>query len=202
MKSYWPFRDELVIDNDIILKGDRVIIPTIMQTEILNKIIAHQGIEKMKLGTKTCVFWNDIITDIDMMVKKLSSVPRIPTCRNPDATWNTNQTLAGTWRWFVLYRRTWTPYSVWLLYQICKRNGRNSSCYKHSKGNILGTRHSWEANHWQWTTLFIIVNQTACWILGIWTRYIQSPLSKIKWIYITTNPDCETCENILTKVLK
>ncbi|XP_041362100.1 uncharacterized protein K02A2.6-like [Gigantopelta aegis] len=70
MKSYWPFRDELVIDNGIILKGDRVIIPTSMQTEILNKIHeAHQGIQKMKLRAKTCVFWNAINTDIDKMVK-------------------------------------------------------------------------------------------------------------------------------------
>ena len=52
MKSYWPFRDELFIDNGIILKDDRVIIPTSMQTEIQNKIHdAHQNIDKM---VKTC----------------------------------------------------------------------------------------------------------------------------------------------------
>lgn len=71
IQKYWAFRDELSIENGIIIKGDRLVIPQSMQSEILDKIhVGHQGIIKSQLRAKTCVFWNNINKDIESMVKK------------------------------------------------------------------------------------------------------------------------------------
>lgn len=57
IRPYWAFRDELAIEDGILLKGDCIIIPTSMQQDILKKLHdAHQGIEKTKLRAKSCVF--------------------------------------------------------------------------------------------------------------------------------------------------
>ena len=49
MKPYWDFRDELSVYDGIIFKGERVVIPKDMQSEILHMIhYSHQGLVKSK----------------------------------------------------------------------------------------------------------------------------------------------------------
>ena len=70
LQPYWSYRDELAIENGILMKSGRTIIPKVMQPEILQKIhYGHQGMEKCKLGAKSCVFWNNINQDIDKIVQ-------------------------------------------------------------------------------------------------------------------------------------
>lgn len=74
LQVYWAYRDELSIENGLILKGDRIVIPEKLQCEILNKIhTAHQGVVKCQLRAKTCVFWNNINKDIEKLVKACPS---------------------------------------------------------------------------------------------------------------------------------
>ena len=50
LRTYWPYQDELSIENGLILKGERVIIPQTKRGDIIEKIHqAHQGVEKCKL---------------------------------------------------------------------------------------------------------------------------------------------------------
>ena len=73
LKPYWSYRDELSVENGIILKGDRIIIPKTMQAEIMEKIhYSHQGIEKCELRAKTCVFWKNINADIEQTIQQCS----------------------------------------------------------------------------------------------------------------------------------
>ncbi|KAL5017999.1 hypothetical protein ScPMuIL_003721 [Solemya velum] len=66
MKPYWTFRDELAVEDGLLMKGSRIIIPKIMQNDILNKLhAAHQGTEKTKLRARTAVFWRNLNKDID-----------------------------------------------------------------------------------------------------------------------------------------
>ncbi|PIK51510.1 hypothetical protein BSL78_11615 [Apostichopus japonicus] len=68
--KYWSLRDELTIENGLIMKGDRIIIPPTMQSEILEKIhTGHQGVVKCQLRAKTCVYWVNINKDIEEMVR-------------------------------------------------------------------------------------------------------------------------------------
>ena len=62
---FWNFRDEIVVFNGVLLKGNRVI-PKNMQAEILVKIhTGHQGIEKCRLRARETVYWCGINGDID-----------------------------------------------------------------------------------------------------------------------------------------
>ena len=48
LQPYWSYRDELTIENGILMKSGRIIIPKVMQPEILQKIhYDHQGMEKV-----------------------------------------------------------------------------------------------------------------------------------------------------------
>ena len=70
LKPYWAFRDELSIEDSLLLKGGRIIIPRTMRGEILGRIHAsHQGIEKCILRAKACVYWPGINDDIEGLVK-------------------------------------------------------------------------------------------------------------------------------------
>ena len=49
VRTYWSFRDELSMQNGIILKGNQVIIPDQLRHNILEQLYAsHQGVEKTK----------------------------------------------------------------------------------------------------------------------------------------------------------
>ena len=72
IRSYWSCRDELSVDDGLVIKGDRIIIPEAMREEALQKIHAgHQGIKTCKLRAKTFIFWPGISNDIE---------PRVSTC--------------------------------------------------------------------------------------------------------------------------
>ena len=50
LRTYWGYTDELSVEDGIILKGGRIVIPTSMQKDILKKIhTPHMGMEKTKL---------------------------------------------------------------------------------------------------------------------------------------------------------
>ena len=45
--DFWNFRDELCVEDGLVLKGTRIIVPKSLQPDVLAQIhIAHQGIEK------------------------------------------------------------------------------------------------------------------------------------------------------------
>jgi hypothetical protein len=71
IQPYWAFRDELSIENGLVLKGGRIVIPTTQQNNILEKIHeAHQGITKCQLRAKSCVFWKNLNKDIEELIRQ------------------------------------------------------------------------------------------------------------------------------------
>ena len=74
LQQYWNYRDELAVEDGILMKGVRLIIPKQLQQEVLNQIhYAHLGIEKCKLKARNSVFWRGINSDIEEMVRKCST---------------------------------------------------------------------------------------------------------------------------------
>ena len=57
LQSYWTFREELLIEDGIILKGTRIVIPT-KKCEAVLKLIhkGHLGLNKCKLCAKETVY--------------------------------------------------------------------------------------------------------------------------------------------------
>ena len=67
---FWNFRDELSVEDGLILKGQRIILPKSTHAAALEQIhYAHQGAEKCKLLAKAAVCWCGINHDIHEMVK-------------------------------------------------------------------------------------------------------------------------------------
>ena len=90
LQPYWTFQEEISIEDSLLFKGHRIIIPQSLQSEILTKLhTSHQGMEKTKLRARTSVFWRNINRDIDDMTRsctvcqefhsKQSKEPLIPT---------------------------------------------------------------------------------------------------------------------------
>ena len=74
MKAFFPFRDELVIENDIILKGQRAVVPVSLQSSyisILHK--GHMGVERTKQLANDTVFWPKMRQDIESAVSQCSA---------------------------------------------------------------------------------------------------------------------------------
>ena len=58
LKLYWPLRDDISVEDGLILLGSRVIVPECLRGKILQQIHGgHFGIHKCKLGAKSCVYW-------------------------------------------------------------------------------------------------------------------------------------------------
>ncbi|KAL9956099.1 hypothetical protein ACROYT_G037526 [Oculina patagonica] len=99
LKPYWPFRDELAVEDGIAMKGHRIIIPPALQREILTRLhSAHQGTEKTKLRARTSVYWRGLNKDIVEITKSCITCqelqpsqqkePLIPT-EVPPRAWHT-----------------------------------------------------------------------------------------------------------------
>ena len=71
LKPYWSFRDELSLENGMILKGEQIIIPAILHQEYLNAIhTGHQGITRCQQRAKSAIYWPGINEQIINMVNR------------------------------------------------------------------------------------------------------------------------------------
>ena len=69
MKRYWNARDQLTLDNDLIVYGCRLMIPTKMRGETLAHLHeSHQGSLRTKERARLTVYWPGINNDIDNVV--------------------------------------------------------------------------------------------------------------------------------------
>ena len=70
IRSYWSMKDFLSVEDGILIKGERIVIPLAMQQEILKKLhLSHQGVEKTRLRARTCVYWRGIDKDIEEITR-------------------------------------------------------------------------------------------------------------------------------------
>lgn len=75
LKPYWPERNELTIQQGLLMKGNRLVIPVSMRLDVLERIHeAHQGINKCRERAKTSVWWPGLSRQLKEVVK------RCPTC--------------------------------------------------------------------------------------------------------------------------
>ncbi|UYV77326.1 K02A2.6-like [Cordylochernes scorpioides] len=71
--SYWHIKDELGVQNGLLMRGCRLVIPVSMKLEILDKLHAgHFGITKTRLRARETVWWPGISEEIAETVRKCS----------------------------------------------------------------------------------------------------------------------------------
>ncbi|XP_045445826.1 uncharacterized protein K02A2.6-like [Melitaea cinxia] len=69
LKYYWNIQGEIHIINDLLFKGDKLIIPKSMQSEMLRKVHeGHQGINKSLNLARSIIFWPNMSADIKNLV--------------------------------------------------------------------------------------------------------------------------------------
>ncbi|UYV61036.1 K02A2.6-like, partial [Cordylochernes scorpioides] len=71
--SYWHVKDELGVQNGLLMRSCRFVIPASMKLEILDKLHAgHFGITKTRLRARETVWWPGISEEITETVRKCS----------------------------------------------------------------------------------------------------------------------------------
>ena len=69
LQLYWTFREELSIEDGLILKGTRIVIPSKQCQAILKQIHkGHLGLNKCKLRGKETVYWPRLNTELEDLV--------------------------------------------------------------------------------------------------------------------------------------
>ena len=71
VQYFWNFRDKLSVYNDIIFKGERIVIPLSMRPEMLEKVHkSHLGIEKSRSRARDIMFRPKTSQDIENLISK------------------------------------------------------------------------------------------------------------------------------------
>ncbi|XP_033103462.1 uncharacterized protein K02A2.6-like [Anneissia japonica] len=67
--AYWEHRSELAVYDGIVIKGHRIVIPTLMRKKLLSILHKqHQGIEKTRLRARQSIYWPGLNADIEQMI--------------------------------------------------------------------------------------------------------------------------------------
>ena len=73
LQPYWNYRDELTIEDGIVMKGQKVIIPTSLKQKCIDKIhTGHTGIGSCQKKAREFIFWVNYSKDIQEAVEKCS----------------------------------------------------------------------------------------------------------------------------------
>ena len=65
LHTFWNYREDLSMENGLITKGARLLIPSTLRKKVLEQIHnGHLGIEKCMLKARDSVFWPGISNDI------------------------------------------------------------------------------------------------------------------------------------------
>ena len=70
-RNYWDFRDKLSIEGDLLMKGERIIIPTTCRDSILADLHkSHESANQSLLLAKTCMYWPGMEADVLDYIKQ------------------------------------------------------------------------------------------------------------------------------------
>ena len=72
LKDYCNYREDLSVENGLVLKGHRLIVPESLRTQMLSLVHqGHMGTEKCLLRAKDCMFWPGISKDIMELILRV-----------------------------------------------------------------------------------------------------------------------------------
>ena len=82
LQPYWPLRDDISVEDGLILLGSRVIVPESLRGNILQQIHGgHFGIEKCKLRAKSCVYWPSVYKEIVVVPHSCRLLLQVQICQ-------------------------------------------------------------------------------------------------------------------------
>ncbi|XP_045114017.1 uncharacterized protein LOC123506168 [Portunus trituberculatus] len=70
LRPYWKLREDLYCDEDLVLYGARVLVPTALRRRVLARLHdSHRGVEATKRRARQAVFWPGVDADIANTVR-------------------------------------------------------------------------------------------------------------------------------------
>jgi len=97
VKFYFKIRSEITVMDDMLFKGNKLIIPFGLRQEILRKLhYAHLGIKKCIDRANLSYYWPGMrkeITDMVLACYVCQRAPKVPACRASDASRGSRETL-------------------------------------------------------------------------------------------------------------
>lgn len=98
LQEYWKLRSELTCVDNLLLMNERIVIPEVLQPEILRYLhVSHFGIEKTKARARTVVYWIGMNRDITDMVAKCHTCMDVRN-KNPKEPLNPTPIPEGPWQ--------------------------------------------------------------------------------------------------------
>ena len=74
LQAYFPFREEISLQNGLLFKGERIIVPEGMQNQVADQLHqAHQGIQSCLRRAREVVYWPGMAEQISELVGKCST---------------------------------------------------------------------------------------------------------------------------------
>jgi hypothetical protein len=69
IREYFPFREELTLQNGLIFKGERLVIPTSMRSEMLSKLHkSHIGVQGCLRRAREALYWPNMNRDVEQFI--------------------------------------------------------------------------------------------------------------------------------------
>ena len=85
-KPYFDSRHDITEIEGLLVKGNRIIIPTIMRKDILSRIhVGHQGMEKCKRRARLSCYWPLMNQQIENMIRKCSACSKYAVSKPTEA---------------------------------------------------------------------------------------------------------------------
>ena len=73
-QPYWDSRFDLTTMDNILIKGDRIVIPRTLQKQVLERLHnAHQGIDRMKRRARQAVYWPKMNEQIEIIANRCNT---------------------------------------------------------------------------------------------------------------------------------
>ena len=70
---FWNYRDELAVEDGLIFKAHKLVIPSSQKHEFLKDLhVDHLGEEETPLRARECIYWPSITSDIKEYIKECS----------------------------------------------------------------------------------------------------------------------------------
>ena len=107
VRHYYPLAAELSVENGLLMRGSRVVIPAALRLEMLDRIhTGHQGITKCRERARQSIWWPGLSKQLEEMVKCCTECcktqtqtfePLIPSCL-PELPWQKVGTDLFEWK--------------------------------------------------------------------------------------------------------
>ena len=86
LHAYWDYRDELTVENGILMKNSKVLIPESLKQKYINKVHSgHMGIDSTLKKAREFIFWKGYSADIKEAIEKCGI------CQSQEKTHSTRQ---------------------------------------------------------------------------------------------------------------